>query len=299
MITRRTLLGSLPAVGIGSCCRTHLRRAGQAAARRISEGRADPAGGEAESQPGNAAQPARHRGAVDRIPVRPTDAGSDARQRHRYRRCRRHAAGIRPGGARRSAVHRRAARRRSGDPGACRLHAANAAGSEGQEGRLRSRFQRAQPDARRVGEGRAELRRHPADLSRPRRCRRGVRARRDRCLDHLGPVLRAVRDAARRARAGEVDRHHRAELVLHGAAAAMSRPIRRSPPSSSPSSPRIAEMGARRTVRNSRHRWRRRPACRWTPCSARWIAPRSRCCRWTTNSPAASRRWRTASARSA
>ena len=74
----------------------------------------------------------------------------------------------------------------------------------------------AQPDDRRAGEGRADLRRHPADLSRPRRCRSGVRAWRHRRLDDLGPVLRAVRDAARRARAGEVDRHRRAELVLHG-----------------------------------------------------------------------------------
>ena len=55
---------------------------------------------------------------MGRVPVRSADAGSDARQRDRYRRRRRHAARVRAGGAWRSSIYRRAARRWPGDPGA-------------------------------------------------------------------------------------------------------------------------------------------------------------------------------------
>ena len=73
------------------------------------------------------AEPARHRGAMDRVPIRSTDAGGDAGQQRRYRRLRRYPAGIRPGRAWRSAVHRGAAFGWPGDPGAARLLIADAA----------------------------------------------------------------------------------------------------------------------------------------------------------------------------
>ncbi len=148
--------------------------------------------------------------------VRPANARSDAGRQHRFRRRRRYATDLRPGGARQSALCRGTACRRLRASGATRLDTENLARSGKASGRLRTRLQRPQSGSRRGGEGALHLdtisfrHRWPPRTPRPHSNtatstpgRSGIR------------ISRSFELAARRSGACQHGGHRRAELVHH------------------------------------------------------------------------------------
>ena len=160
------------------------RRAKPATAHRLPEerytGRRQAAAGDRESP-----APAWRDGNLDRVLLRPATARGVAPRTPGFRHRRRHSADLRPGRARRPALCRSGALRQFQlrDPAAAWLNLADAGRPEGPARCLCAWLRAAQPDGGGAGEGRADLRRHPADPADARRCRCCLRARQCRYVD--------------------------------------------------------------------------------------------------------------------